>query len=161
MISNRLAGLLVSQIESELTAHQTYHAIATYFQRQSLNRWGKLFHDQAVEEATHARRIIDFLIDQDVEFDLPALGRGLTGYGSALEAVTVTLENERRVSSQFAAMAKAAVEESDHTSLNFLQWFIDEQVEEERTAQLLVDLVASSINLFQAEALLDSITAAE
>ena len=67
-----------------------------------------------------------------------------------------TLASEKRVTAEFQAMATAAVEESDHTALQFLQWFIEEQVEEERTAQGLVDLVASGINLFQAEPLLDS-----
>lgn len=157
MITKRLAEMLEAQIESELSAHQTYQGISIYFQRQSLARWGKLFHDQAIEEATHARKIIDFLIDQDVEFDLPALPRSTTTFASALDAVKATLANERRVTAQFHAMAMAAIEESDHTAFQFLQWFIDEQVEEERTAQGLVDLVASGINLFQAQPLLDSL----
>ena len=156
MISSRLADLLVAQVESELTAHQNYQAIAIYFQRQSLNRWGKLFHDQAVEEATHARKIIDYLIDQEVDFDLPGLKPAKTSFKSPADAVTATLDNERRVSAQFQAMAKAAIEEGDHTTFQFLQWFVEEQVEEERKAQGLVDLVASGINIFQAEALLDS-----
>jgi bacterioferritin B len=161
MISKRLAELLVAQIESELTAHQNYQGISIYFRRQSLNRWGSLYHDQSVEEASHARKIIDFLIDQDVEFDLPPLPRAKTSFKSGLDAVKATLESERRVSAQFQLMAKAAVEEGDHTSLQFLQWFIEEQVEEERTAQALVDLVASGINLFQAEPLLAAIEGGE
>lgn len=156
MISNRLAQLLVGQIESELNAHQNYQAIAIYFQRQSLNRWGKLFHDQSVEEATHARKIIDYLIDQDVDFDLPALKQSKTSFKSPADAVSATLESERRVSVQFQAMAQAAIEEGDHRTFQFLQWFVEEQVEEERKAQALVDLVASGINIFQAEGLLDA-----
>ncbi len=156
MLTKRLADMLVDQIESELTAHQNYQAIAIYFQRQSLNRWGKLFHDQAIEEATHARKVIDFLIDQNIDFDLPALPRSKTSFKSGLDAVKLTLESEQRVTGRFEAMAKAAVEEADHTALQFLQWFIDEQVEEERKAQSLVDLVASGINLFQAQPLLDA-----
>jgi ferritin len=66
-----------------------------------------------------------------------------------------TLDSERKVTAQFEALAKAAVEEQDATSFQFVQWFIEEQVEEERKAQALVDLVGSGINLFQAEALLD------
>lgn len=155
MITERLAAMLVAQIESELTAHQVYQAISIHFRRDSLNRWAKLFHDQAIEEATHARKIIDFLIDEDVPFDLPALPGAGTSFPSALDAVKVTLESERRVTGQFHAMAKAALEEGDHTVFGFLQWFIDEQVEEERKAQGLLDLVSSGINLYQAEPLLD------
>ena len=156
MITKRLAEMLTAQIGSELTAHMNYQAVSIYFRRQSLNRWGKLFFDQAVEEATHANKIIDFLIDQDVEFELPKRGGAKTSFKSAQDAVKATLASEQRVSAQFQAMAKAAVEETDHTAYQFLQWFIEEQVEEERTAQALVDLVASGINLYQAEPLLEA-----
>ena len=55
-------------------------------------------------------------------------------------------------------MATAARDADDHRGLQFLQWFIDEQVEEERTMRGLLDLVDSGINLFQAEALLDGMS---
>jgi bacterioferritin B len=157
MISKRLADLLTVQIASELSAHMIYQAVSIYFRRQSLQGWGKLYFDQSVEEATHANKIIDFLIDQDVAFELPKLPGAKTEFKSALDAVRTTLSNEQKVTGQFQAMAKAALDEGDHTSYQFLQWFLDEQVEEERTAQALVDLVASGINLFQAEPLLGGI----
>src|SRR5262245_35044708 len=157
MISKRLADMLTAQIASELSAHMIYQAVSIYFRRQSLQRWGKLFFDQGVEEAVHANKIIDFLVDQDVAFELPKLPGAKTEFKSPLDAVRTTLANEQKVSGQFQAMAKAALDEGDHTSYQFLNWFIEEQVEEERTAQALVDLVASGINLFQAEPLLDSI----
>jgi len=155
MISERLAKLLIEQIGHELRAHQLYMGIAVYFERQSLSRWGKLFRDQSTEEAGHATKIIDFLIDVGVPYELPALKAATTRYGSAFKAAQTVLESERRVSEQFQAMSKAALEENDHTSHQFLQWFIEEQVEEERKIQSLVDLIESGINLFQAEALLD------
>jgi ferritin len=155
MITKRLADMLTAQIASELSAHMIYQAVSIYFRRQSLQRWGKLYFDQGVEEATHANKIMDFLIDQDVSFELPKLPGAKTEFKTPLDAVRTTLSNEQKVSGQFQAMAKAALEEGDHTAYQFLQWFIEEQVEEERTAQALVDLVASGINLFQAEPLLE------
>lgn len=157
MISKRLADMLSAQIASELSAHMIYQAVSIYFRRQSLQRWGKLYFDQSVEEASHANKIVDFLIDQDVTFELPKLPGVKTEFKSPLDAVRTTLANEQKVSGQFQAMARAALDEGDHTSYQFLSWFLEEQVEEERTAQALVDLVASGINLFQAEPLLDSI----
>ena len=156
MISKRLAQLLVEQVGSEFGAHQKYLGIAVYFERQSLDRFGKLFRAQSVEEARHGQKIIDFLVDHDVEFSLPALKAAATTYGSALEAMQATLASEQAVTAAFEAMATAAIAEKDHTAFQFLQWFIEEQVEEERKAQALVDLVASGINLFQAEVLLDA-----
>ncbi len=155
MISKRLAKLLIEQIGSELGAHQKYLGIAIYFERQSLDRFGALFRHQSVEEAQHAQKIIDFLVDAEIDFALPALKAAPTSYASALAAMQATLESERHVTARFNAMAVAAAEDSDHTTAQFLHWFLAEQVEEEAKAQALVDLVASGLNLFQAEALLD------
>ena len=151
----RLGSMLVEQIGSELTAHQTYMGVSIHFERQSLKRWAALFRAQALEEAGHAEKIMAFLIDNEVSFDLPALHGATTHYTDATEALQAALASEVRVSGQFDAMAAAARAEDDHRSFQFLQWFIDEQVEEERTIRSLLDLVNSGINLFQAEPLLD------
>ena len=158
MISEPLAKLLVEQIGHELGAHQRYLGISLWFQRQSLNRWAKIFRDQAIEEAGHAEKIMSFLIDNDVRFELPALKAATTRYRTAKAAVETALESEIKVTAQFEAMAGAARDAGDHRGFQFLQWFIDEQVEEERTMRSLLDLVDSGINLFQAEPLLDQMT---
>ena len=155
MISDRLSRMLTEQVGSELHAHQFYMSVATYFDRQSLKGWAKLFHDQAVEEAGHAKKITDFLIDNEVDFDMPALTATSTHFASAAAAIEAALDAERSVTKQFSDMAGAALEEGDHRSHQFVQWFIEEQVEEERTTQSLLDLVNSGVNLFQAEQLLD------
>lgn len=155
MISKKLADLLRAQIKSELTAHQMYFGISIYFRRQSLDGWGKLFREQSMEEAQHASKIMEFLLDTDTHFDLPALGAVSTKFGSAREAVEAALASERRVTSEFTRMAKVATEESDAVGLQFLQWFLEEQVEEEAKMMKILDLVDSGINLFQAEAILE------
>ena len=155
MISGDLRKLLIAQIGSELTAHQLYMAISVYFDRASLRGWGKLFRHQAVEEAQHAQRIMDFLTDNEIEFDLPALKAMSTRFGSPLAAAQRALQSERDVAAQFERMAAVALKDDDHRGHQFLLWFIEEQVEEETKVQALVDLIESGINLFQAEALLD------
>jgi ferritin len=157
MISDRLSALLIEQVASEFTAHQSYMGISIYFERQSLKRWAALFRAQALEEAGHAEKILAFLIDNEVAFDLPALRGATTHFETPKAAIEAALASELRVSRQFDAMAAAARAEDDHRSFQFLQWFIDEQVEEERTVRSLLDLVNSGINLFQAEPLLDDI----
>ncbi len=155
MLSEELRKLLIAQISSELSAHQLYLGIALYFERQSLDGWGKLFSEQSVEEAQHARKIMDFLTDNEVEFDLPALKATSTKFGSALAAAQRALESERAVAAQFDRMAAVAVADGDHRGHQFLQWFIEEQVEEEAKIGHLIDLIESGINMFQAEALLE------
>jgi ferritin len=154
VINDRVARLLVEQIGIELGAHQKYLGISIWFERQSLLGWAKLFREQALEEARHAEKIIAYLIDNDVKFDLPALKSASTRYRSAKGAVEASLASEVAVTARFDSLATEARDAGDHRSLQFLQWFIDEQVEEERTARSLLDLIDSGINLFQAESLL-------
>jgi ferritin len=155
VIDSDLRKLLIAQIGNELATHQLYMAIALYFDRKSLKRWGKLFHDQAIEEAQHAQKIMDFLIDNEIDFDLPALKSTSTRFDSALAAARRALQSEKDVAAQFDRMAAVAAAAGDHRGHQFLQWFIEEQVEEEAKLQAIVDLLDSGINLFQAEALLD------
>lgn len=157
MISDKLREFLVEQISHELTAHQDYLGIAVYFQQQSLLRWGRFFRDQAIEEAQHATRIMDFLVDHEIEFDIPPLSGASSQFESALAAAQAGLEWERSVTERFRAASALAVEEGDHTSHQFLQWFIAEQVEEEAKMLHVIDLVSSGINLFQAEPLLEAL----
>ena len=157
MISDQAQKLLVQQIANELSAHQTYMGISLYFTRQSLNGWAKFFHEQAVEEAEHGWKIINFLVDNDVEFALPQVGGAPTSYKTARDAVQVAQASERKVTGQFETLANLAREAKDNRTLQFLQWFIEEQVEEERMAAALLDLIDSGINLFDAEAHLDRV----
>lgn len=157
MIADQPAKLLIKQIASEFSAHQTYMGISLYFTRQSLNGWAKFFHDQSTEEAEHGGKIIEFLIDNDVDFSLPQIGGAPTVYASARAAVEVAQASEAHVTAQFEALANAARDANDNRTLQFLGWFIEEQVEEERTMAALLDLIDSGINLFQAESLLEGI----
>ena len=133
MIADKPRQLLIAQVGSELSAHQTYMGISLFFTRESLNGWAKFFHAQAAEEAEHGGKIIGFLIDNGVEFGLPPVGGATTSYPSARAAVEVAQASEAKVTGQFEALATAAREANDNRTLQFLQWFIEEQVEEERT----------------------------
>ncbi len=154
MLHADLRKLLIAQIGNEFAAHALYMGISVYFDRQSLRVWGKLFKQQAIEEAQHAQRIMDFLTDNEIEFDLPAVKAVSTHFPSALAAAERALQSEKDVAAQFDRMASLTVAERDHRGHQFLQWFIEEQVEEEAKLQSIVDLIGSGINLFQAEALL-------
>ena len=157
MIADQPKKLLVAQIASELTAHQTYMGISLHFTRQSLNGWAKFFYQQAVEEAEHGWKIINFLIDNEVEFSLPQVGGAPTTYATARDAVLAAQASERKVTGQFENLANVAREARDNRTLQFLQWFIEEQVEEERMTQSLLDLLDSGINLFDAQQHLESL----
>lgn len=155
MLDADLRKLLIAQIGNEFAAHALYMGISVYFDRQSLRGWGALFKRQAIEEAQHAQKIMDFLTDNEVDFDLPAVKAVSTRFGSPLAAAQRALQSERDVAAQFDRMASIALKAGDHRGHQFLQWFIEEQVEEEAKLQSIVDLIESGINLFQAELVLD------
>ena len=157
MIADQPKKLLVAQIASELTAHQTYMGISLHFTRASLNGWAKFFYQQAVEEAEHGWKIINFLIDNEVEFALPQVGGAPTTYKTARDAVLAAQASERKVTGQFENLANAARDAKDNRTLQFLQWFIEEQVEEERMTTSLLDLIDSGLNLFDAQQHLESL----
>jgi ferritin len=155
MLDGDVRKMLIAQLGSEFSAHSLYMGISVYFDQQSLRRWAKFFRDQAIEEAQHGQKIMDFLTDNEIEFDLPAVKATTTRYKSAHDAAARALQAERDVAAQFDAMAGRALSAGDHRSHQFLQWFIEEQVEEEAKIQSVLDLIDSGINLFQAEPLLD------
>ena len=156
MLDADLRKLLIAQIGNEFAAHALYMGISVYFDRQSLRGWGKLFKHQSIEEAQHAQKIMDFLTDNEIDFDLPAVKAVSTRFGSPKAAAERALQSEKDVAAQFDRMATLALSKGDHRGHQFLQWFIEEQVEEEAKLQSIVDLIGSGINLFQAESLLES-----
>lgn len=155
MISSKLAQKLKEQVGHELGAHQQYLAIGTYFAQQNLDKWSALFYQQAAEEKEHAMKIVQFLTDSGEAVHFPAIAAASTGFKSAADAVSQALQWEHTVTEQFQSMAKIALAESDFVGFGFLQWFLEEQVEEVSSMEKYLALVKSDINLFQAEALLD------
>lgn len=151
MLSIPLAQALNKQIASEFSASNHYLAIAAYFAKQSLDDWAGFFFRQAEEERMHGMKILNYLIDNDAEVHLPAVAEARTDFDDALKAVSSALESEHKVTRQFNDMAAIASDNKDYRGLQFLQWFISEQVEEEATMGKLMDLVKSGLNLFQAQ----------
>ena len=136
MIDGDLRKLLIAQIGNEFSAHALYMGISVYFDRQSLRGWGKFFRDQAIEEAQHAPE----------DHGLPDRQRGRVrpaGREGRVDALQVGARRRRAgarspsgrsppSSTRWPARAPAA---GDHRSHQFLQWFIEEQVEEEAKLQ--------------------------
>ena len=151
MLNDALAKALNQQIASEFSASNHYLAIATYFAKQSLDEWADFFFRQSDEERMHGMKILTYLIDNDAEVHLPAVSEARVEFTDALDAVSSALKSEQNVTEQFNNMAFIASEQKDFRGLQFLQWFINEQVEEEALMGKLVDLVKSGINLFQAQ----------
>ena len=144
--------LLVDQVRHEFTASHQYVALAAWFDDQDLPQLAKFFYQQSLEERDHAMMIVRFLLDKEIDFTLPGVDAIETDFSAPRDLAALALRNEREVSDQFQALARVARDEDNYTGEQFLQWFIQEQVEEVATMSTLLNVIdRADGNLFDVE----------
>lgn len=156
LISRELATAFNQQIGHEFGASMQYVTIAAHFQQRHLTLLAKLFMDQAEEERTHAMKFVKYLLDTEGELRIPAIPAPAPSFTSAEQAVAAALRWEEEVTAQIGALMDLAVKQNDYLAQSFLQWFIDEQLEEVVTMQRLLGVIRQSgeKNLLMVEAYL-------
>ena len=130
LISRQLAQAINEQIGREFGAGLQYVAIAAHFERRQLKMLGKLFFDQGQEEYQHAMKFVRYLLDTKADLQIPAVAAPTATFGSAADAVQAALTWEQEVTDQIGQLMALAAKDNDYLSQGFLQWFIDEQLEE-------------------------------
>jgi ferritin len=141
MAAPRFVERLNEQIAYEFAAAQQYIANAVYYDSQTLPRLAAFFYAQAVEERNHAMMMVQYLLDADAGVTIPGVQGPETDFDDVVAPVALSLEQERRVSDQVAALAGVAREESDYLSEQFVGWFLKEQVEEVATMSSLLAVI--------------------
>jgi len=156
LISRDLAQAMNRQVGHEFGASLQYVSIAAHFQQRHLTLLAKLFFDQAEEERQHAQKFIKYLLDAKGELKIPAIPAPTATFASAEKAVHAALEWERSVTGQITALMSLAVKQDDYLAQSFLQWFIDEQLEEVVKMDRLLSVIRQSgeRNLLMVEAYL-------
>ncbi len=156
LISSELAKAINTQIGNEFGASMQYLSIAGHFHAQKLTLLAKLFFEQAEEEKTHAMKFVHYILDTQAELQIPAIAAPKPKFASAEEAVKAALAWETEVTGQINALMDLAVSQNDYLAQNFLQWFIDEQLEEINKMDQLLNVIqrAGEKNLLMVEAYL-------
>ncbi len=131
MISEEMANRLNEQINVEFFAAYKYLAMSAYFESKNLKGFASWFAVQGQEERTHAMKIYHYLLDQDAAIKLMTIKEPPQDFTSPLDAFKRALEGEQHVSKCINDLLTFAREENDNATNIFLQWFINEQVEEE------------------------------
>ncbi len=126
---------LNQQIHMELESSYLYLALSAYYDSKDLPGFAHWMREQSREEYGHAMRIFDFLLTRGAEVTLDALGKPAPEFGCPTKAFDQVLEHERSVTQAIHRLYEAAVAEGDHATSVELQWFIQEQVEEEKSAE--------------------------
>jgi ferritin len=156
LISPQLAKGFNEQIGHEFAASLQYVAIAAHFESRHLKLLAKLFFKQAEEEREHAMKFVQYLLDTQGDLQIPAVPAPTPSFASAEEAVGAALKWEEDVTRQITALMDLAVKQNDYLAQSFLQWFVDEQLEEVVKMERLLSIIRQSgeRNLLMVEAYL-------
>jgi ferritin len=156
LISRELAKAFNQQIGHEFGASMQYVSIAAHFSQRQLKMLAKLFFDQAEEEKQHAMKFVKYLLDTKGDLKIPAIPAPTATFASAEAAVEAALQWEQEVTRQITTLMDLAVKQNDYLAASFLQWFIDEQLEEVVKMDGLLSVIRQSgeRNLLMTEAYL-------
>ena len=139
MLSDRLQDAINRQINRELYAAHLYLSMSAYFETLSLNGFAHWMKMQFEEETSHAIKLFDYVNDRDGRVTLHAIEQPPIEFESPHAVMSAALEHERRVTEMINELYALAVDERDHASHVLLEWFVTEQVEEEKTLRDIVD----------------------
>jgi len=158
MISSKMQEALNKQVNAELYSAYLYLSMAACFEACNLRGFAAWMRIQSQEETAHAMKIFDFLVSRGGRVTLAALKAPKTEWPSALAAFKDAYAHERKVTGMIDDLVALARKEKDNASETFLQWFVNEQVEEEASADEIVQklkLIKDSANgLFMLDSVL-------
>ena len=138
MFSNAMEKAINDQIQKELYSAYVYLSMAAYFEANNLTgaaSWMRLQHQ---EEQLHAMKFFDFINDRGGRVVLQAIQQPPTDFASPLAVFEAALAHEQKVSKSIHDLYALAIGENDYPTQAMLQWFINEQVEEEKNASAIV-----------------------
>lgn len=131
--------LLNDQIAHEFHAAYLYLGMAAHFEHQNYEGFAQWFRLQAKEEVGHAMKLFDYMVERGEKVELNEIGKPPKEFGTPQEAFRSALEHERKVTSLINRIYEASQKANDYPTQIMLQWFIEEQVEEEDVTGSAVD----------------------
>lgn len=138
MISDPMQAALSEQLNNEFYSAYLYLAMAAYCSNEDFNGAASWMEVQYEEEIQHATRIYRYLIDQGVLVKLGRIEQPPSEFGSLLEVFQASLDHEQAMTARLNDLSNQALSEKDHATYNLLQWFVNEQVEEEATVGAII-----------------------
>lgn len=138
MASEKLLRALNDQFNFELLSGYYYMAMASYCESENMNGFSHFLHEQSKEEYEHAMKFYDFINDIDGRVTMQAMTEPKNDYSSFVEVFKEALSHEKLVTSRINKLLDLATEERDYPTIQFLQWFVQEQVEEEASMKDII-----------------------
>lgn len=139
MVSQKINGALNEQLNKEMFSSYLYLSMAAYFENKNLTGMAQWMRMQSQEEYDHAIKFYDYILRVGGNVKLTAIDTPQTEWDSPLQIFEDSLKHEQFISKSIHKIMDLAIEESDHPTKSFLQWFVDEQVEEEDSVGQIVE----------------------
>jgi len=138
MLNKKMEEALNEQVNAELYSAYMYLSMESYFKSLNLNGFANWMRAQTQEEVTHAMKIYDFINERGGRVTLKAVEGPPTKWDSPLAVFEAVYAHEQKVTRLINNLVDLAIKEKDHATNSFLQWFVNEQVEEESSADEVV-----------------------
>ena len=139
MLGKKIQDAMNEQIKNEFYSAYQYLSMAAYCESMNLSGFAHWMRAQSREETEHAMKFFDFVLDRGGRVVLQAMEQPVVEFGSPVEVFEQALEHERKVTAMINDLYGLAIRENDYASQTFLQWFVTEQVEEEKNAGDVVE----------------------
>lgn len=138
MLSETVQQAINDQINLEFASSHAYLSMSAYFEALSLTGFAHWMRKQSEEEHEHAMKFFDFISDRGGRVVLKAIEEPQTEFASPLATMQSALDHERKVTASIHRLYELAAREKDFATQSMLKWFIDEQVEEEKAADEVI-----------------------
>ena len=138
MVSKKMEYALNEQINSELYSAYLYLSMVAYFESMNLPGFANWMRIQVQEESMHVMKIYDFVNERNGRIILKSIAEPPAEWKSPLAAFEAAYKHEQLVTGRINDLVNLAIEEKDHATNTFLQWFVNEQVEEESSVNKVV-----------------------
>ncbi len=139
MLSHEIQEAINRQINAEYWSAYLYLSMSMVAEQKALCGFAHWFNIQSQEEQDHARILQRYMVSQDSPVHLQPISAVPTSWRTAREMIELTLEHEQEVSAMIHDLMDMAVDEHDYATISRLQWFVDEQVEEEESARHILE----------------------
>ena len=138
-MNKKMLAAMNDQIQAELYSAYLYLSMAAYYESLNLPGFANWMRLQAEEENLHGMKFFDYIIDRGGRVELKAIDAPPADFEDPLTAFKMAYEHETMVTARIHKLYKLAVEEHDFPSQSLLTWFVDEQVEEEKSTLEVVE----------------------
>lgn len=138
-LSDKVRTALNQHLEEEFSSAYAYLAASAHFKQESLPGMASWMRVQAEEELRHAGKFYDHILARGGKVELQAIPKPRHGFGTPVEVFEDALAREEETTRRIDGLYELSVSQKDHPLQIFLQWFVQEQVEEEETLRHVLD----------------------